>query len=130
MKKGIIYRISLPNEIYRTDTAPKIVVPGIKGDLSVLVARAPTSVLLRNGMVRILDEADKVTGRYFVKGGIADIARNRCAVSTEEVTAFDDITAEQAAAKRDAAACERDKASYPACRLFGISEEDRFQEDE
>lgn len=74
MEKGIIFRISRPYKVYRTAMAPKIVVPGVKGDLTVLVDRAPTLVQLRNGLVQVLDKADKVTERYFIKGGIADIA--------------------------------------------------------
>ena len=112
MEKGIIFRISRPYKIYRTSMAPKVVVPGVKGDLTVLIDRAPTLVQLRNGLVQILDKSDKVVERYFVKGGIADIARNRCAISTEKVVAYENTSVEKATAKRDAAIYDEDKAYY------------------
>ena len=112
MEKGIIFRISRPYKVYRTAMAPKIVVPGVKGNLTVLVDRAPTLVQLRNGLVQVLDKADKVTERYFIKGGIADIARNRCAISTEKVVAYENTDVEKATAKRDAAIYDEDKAYY------------------
>ena len=114
MEKGIIFRISRPYKIYRTSMAPKVVVPGVKGDLTVLVDRAPTLVQLRNGngLVQILDKSDKVVERYFIKGGIADIARNRCAISTEKVVAYENTSIEKATIKRDAAIYDEDKAYY------------------
>lgn len=110
--EGIIFRISRPYKIYRTSMAPKVVVPGVKGDLTVLVDRAPTLVQLRNGLVQILDKSDKVVERYFIKGGIADIARNRCAISTEKVVAYENTSIEKATAKRDEAIYDEDKAYY------------------
>lgn len=112
MEKGIIFRISRPYKIYRTSMAPRIVVPGIKGDLTVMVDRAPTLVQLRNGLVQVLDKANNVTERYFIKGGIADIARNRCAISTEKVVAYENIGIEKATEKRDSAIHEEDKIYY------------------
>ena len=112
MEKGIIFRISRPYKIYRTSMAPKVVVPGVKGDLTVLVDRAPTLVQLRNGLVQILDKSDKVVERYVIKGGIADIARNRCAISTEKVVAYENTSIEKATIKRDAAIYDEDKAYY------------------
>lgn len=80
--------------------------------MTVLVDRAPTLVQLRDGLVQVLDKADKVTERYFIKGGIADIARNRCAISTEKVVAYENTDVEKATAKRDAAIYDEDKAYY------------------
>lgn len=112
MEKGIIFRISRPYKIYRTAMAPRIVVPGAKGDLTVMTDRAPTLVELRNGLVQVLDKANNVTERYFIKGGIADIARNRCAISTEKVVAYENISIEKATAKRDSAIYDEDKDYY------------------
>lgn len=112
MEKGIIFRISRPYKIYRTMMAPKVVIPGVNGDLTVLRDRAPTLMLLKNGIVQVLDNSNKVLERYFVKGGIADIARNRCAISTEKVISFDDISLERATEKRDTAIHQEDKDFY------------------
>lgn len=112
MEKGIIFRISRPYKIYRTAMVDRVVVPAVNGDLTVLMDRAPTLALLRNGMVQVLDKANNPVERYFVKGGVADIARNRCAVSTEKVVSYDNISVERATEKRDAAIHDDDKAYY------------------
>ncbi len=112
MEKGIIFRISRPYKIYRTMLAPKVVVPGVKGDLTVIMDRAPTLMLLRNGLVQVLDHSNNVMERYFVKGGIADIARNRCAISTEKVVVYENMSIEKAKEKIEAAIHQEDKDFY------------------
>lgn len=112
MEKGIIFRISRPYKVYRTAMVNKVVVPAAKGDLTILQDRAPTLVLLRNGMVQILDKANNPTERYFIKGGVADIARDRCAISTEKVVSYDNIDLNKATEKRDAAIYDDDKEYY------------------
>lgn len=92
--------------------AQKIVVPGVNGDLTVLRDRAPTLILLRNGILQVLDAANNPVERYYVKGGIADIARNRCAVSSEKVVDCENMTLEKATEKRDAAIHQEDKDFY------------------
>lgn len=112
MEKGIIFRISRPYKVYRTAKVDKVVVPGVNGDLTVLRDRAPSLVLLRNGLLQVLDTANKPIERYFIKGGIADIAHNRCAVSTEKVVSYENIDIAKATEKRDAAVHDDDKAYY------------------
>lgn len=112
MEKGIIFRISRPYKVYRTAMVNKVVVPATKGDLTVLKDRAPTLVLLRNGMVQILDKANNPTERYFIKGGVADIARDRCAISTEKVVSYENIDLNKATEKRDSAIHNDDKEYY------------------
>lgn len=112
MEKGIIFRISRPYKIYRTAMVDKVVVPAANGDLTVLSDRAPTLALLRNGLVQVLDNGNHPVERYFIKGGIADIARDRCAISTEKVVSYDNINIARATEKRDAAIHEDDKAYY------------------
>lgn len=90
----------------------KVVVPAANGDLTVLADRAPTLALLRNGLVQVLDKGNHPVERYFIKGGIADIARDRCAISTEKVVSYDNINVARATEKRDAAIHEDDKAYY------------------
>ena len=69
-------------------------------------------LLLRNGLLQILDKNGKPIERYFVKGGVADVARNRCAVSSEKVVSFDKIDVIKAAEKRDSAILQEDKDFY------------------
>ena len=43
-------------------------------------------MLLRNGEVRLLNADNVVETRYFVKGGVADVADNVCKVSSKGVS--------------------------------------------
>ena len=108
----ITFRISRPYKIFETRAVDALVIPAMNGDLTVLPERAPTLALLTNGVVQILDENKKVVDRFFVKGGVADIARNRCAISSEKVVSFDSIDMEKALRKKEQAIHAEDKEFY------------------
>lgn len=111
-KKQIIFRLSRPFKVSRTAVVDRVQLPAVNGDITILPNRAPILLLLRNGLLQILDKDGKPTERYFVKGGVADVARNRCAVSSEKVVAFDKIDVIKAAEKRDSAILQEDKDFY------------------
>lgn len=110
--KEILFRISRPYKIYSTQKVAALVIPALKGDITILPERAPTMFLLRDGIVQILDAQLKPKEKYFVKGGLADVARNRCAISAEKVFSVDTIDIPKAERKRDAALHDEDKAFY------------------
>lgn len=110
--KEILFRISRPYKVFNTKKVAALQLPAINGDITILPDRAPTVLLLRNGVVNVLDNQLKVIESYFVKGGIADVARNRCAVSSEKVFGVDGISLERAKEKRDSALHEEDKNFY------------------
>lgn len=112
MEKEILFRISRPYKIYATKKTPAVQIPSVEGDITILTERAPTLFLLGNGVVRLLDRQGKATSSYFVKGGVADVARNRCAISSEKVVAAENIDVEKAVQKRDSAIHEEDKIFY------------------
>ena len=112
MEKGILFRISRPYKVFKTLKTAAVVLPGVKGDITIIPERAPTMILLRNGVVQILGAGNQVEDRYFIMGGVADVARNRCAVSTEKAIFFDSIDLEKAERKRDEARYDEDKAYY------------------
>ena len=111
-KKQIIFRLSRPFKVSRTAAVDRVQLPAVNGDITILPNRAPILLLLRNGLLQILDKDGKPTERYFVKGGVADVARNRCAVSSEKVVSFDKIDVIKAAEKRDSAILQEDKDFY------------------
>lgn len=108
----IIFRLSRPFKVSRTDAVDRVQLPAVDGNITILPDRAPTLILLSNGLLQILDKNGQSKERYFIKGGIADVARNRCAVSTEKVVMFDKIDIIKAAEKRDAAILDDDKQFY------------------
>lgn len=111
-KKQIIFRLSRPFKVSRTAAVDRVQLPAVNGDITILPNRAPILLLLRNGLLQILDKDGKPIERYFVKGGVADVARNRCAVSSEKVVSFDKIDVIKAAEKRDSAILQEDKDFY------------------
>jgi len=111
-KKQIIFRLSRPFKVSRTVAVDRVQLPAVNGDITILPNRAPILLLLRNGLLQILDKDGKPLERYFVKGGVADVARNRCAVSSEKVVSFDNIDIVKAAEKRDSAILQEDKDFY------------------
>lgn len=112
MAKDILFRISRPYKIFSTKKVSAVVIPAVNGNVTILPDRAPTMFLLENGIVELLDSYLKPIERLFIKGGLADVARNRCAISSEKVVSVDNINLEKAERKRDAALHEEDKAYY------------------
>ena len=112
MKNEIIFRLSRPYKISTTAAVSKVVLPAANGDITILPDRAPTLILLKGGLLQVWDKDNKPQERYFIKSGVADVARNRCAVSAEKVVPFDKIDVERAAEKRDAAIHQDDKDFY------------------
>lgn len=108
----IIFRISRPYKIYSTKKVAALQLPSVNGDITLLPDRAPTMFLLRNGIVRVLDRQLNVLESYFVKGGVADFARNRCAISSEKVFGIDKISLERAKEKMSQAIHEEDRIFY------------------
>lgn len=80
--------------------------------MTILPDRAPTLFLLHNGIVKLLDNQLKPIERYFIKGGVADVARNRCAISSEKVFSVDSADLKRAKEKRDQALHEEDRIFY------------------
>ncbi len=91
MEKHVRLKIFLPDRIYNESDVNRVVVPGEKGNLTVLPDRAPIVLSLVNGYVNVLDTHGNVTDQYFIRGGVADIADNVCTVSTEAVISEEDI---------------------------------------
>lgn len=111
-RKEIIFRLSRPFKVSRTAAVSRVQLPVVGGAVTILPDRAPTLLLLTNGVLQILDREGKPLERFFIKGGVADVARNRCAVSTEKVVSFDKIDLLRATEKRDEAILPEDKTFY------------------
>ena len=112
MLKEILFRISRPYKVFSTKKVAAVQIPAANGDVTILPDRAPTLFLLRNGVVKLLDNQLKTVERYFIKGGLADVARNRCAISSEKVFSVDGADLARAKGKRDTALHEEDRVFY------------------
>jgi F-type H+-transporting ATPase subunit epsilon len=74
------------------------VVPGTEGDLGILPGHAKLVTSLRGGLVDIY-EAGKITDRFFVTGGFAEVTESRCSVLADEIIRQADIDPAAAQAK-------------------------------
>jgi len=68
-----------PEKLLVSQSVDMVVIPGSEGDVGVLQEHSPMITLLRGGEV-ILYEGDRVTARYFVTGGFAEITETRVTV--------------------------------------------------
>jgi len=94
--ESINLTITLPHKALPTEEVVRVVIPAVEGNLTVLYNRAPTTILLTNGIIDILDEHNESVKKYFIKGGVANIAANNCVINTEKVIAFEDINTARA----------------------------------
>ena len=108
----VVLKISRPVSEFPEVKAAKIIVPAAAGDLTVLPDRAPTYLLLRNGQVKALDADNHIVRRFFVHGGVTDIAQDVCRVEAEIVHAYDDMTLEEAKQCYEKAATDEIKDYY------------------
>ena len=93
-----------------------VVVPGSEGDLAAMPGHAPMIVLLRGGVVS-LHQGGQVTDRFFVAGGFAEIAPERCTILADSAVPVDRLSrADGEARLRDAERAYEaaDKSDVPA----------------
>ena len=68
-----------PEKLLVSQAVDMVVIPASEGDIGVLPEHSPMIVLLRGGEV-ILYEGERITSRYFVTGGFAEITEERVTV--------------------------------------------------
>ena len=88
--QSVQLKIVLPHKVLPVQAVARVTVPAAKGNLTVIPDRAPTTLMLTNGVLNILSETGESLSKYFIKGGVANIAADECVVMTEK--AVKDIT--------------------------------------
>ncbi len=96
-----------------------VVIPGTEGDIGVLPGHAKLITGLRGGLVDIY-ESGKISARYFVSGGFAEVTESRCAVLADAIVPQEQL--DEAAAQ---AALAEAKAAYDA---VDIHDTDAYRE--
>lgn len=81
---SIELQINLPDRRVPVQKADKVVLPIFNGNLTVIDGRAPTMQLLDAGVISLLDENNLSTHKWFINGGVADIAEDKCHIAAEE----------------------------------------------
>ena len=82
---SILLKIHTPSKKVLEKTVAKVSIPAYNGDLTVLINRAPSEILLKSGKVAILSENAEVLEEYQIGEGIADIAGNTCTIFTTDI---------------------------------------------
>jgi len=85
MSGEILLKIYVPSKKILEKKVEKVSIPAAGGDLTVLIGRAPSEILLKSGSVRILGKNAEISEEYQIGPGIADIAGNVCNIYTESV---------------------------------------------
>ncbi|MBR1605984.1 MAG: F0F1 ATP synthase subunit epsilon [Alphaproteobacteria bacterium] len=99
--QAIQLKIILPHKVLPTQAVARVIVPATKGNLTVIPDRAPTTLMLTNGVINILSETGESLDKYFVKGGVANIAADECVVMTEKALHLKEIDAQALTALRE-----------------------------
>lgn len=85
MALDIALKIFIPEKLAVDKKVYRAVLPSDGKTLTVIKGRAPTLMVVDAGLVRILDESERVIEEYYVSGGAADIKEDTCTVLTEAV---------------------------------------------
>ena len=97
MAESIRLQIFTPEKTALDKAVCRVVLPYGKINLTIIPERAPTSLVLHAGPVKILDAQNQLSDLYFIDGGVADVAQNLCKISVRHLIRRQDISAQQAA---------------------------------
>jgi F-type H+-transporting ATPase subunit epsilon len=94
----VTFLLVLPHRELVVADCDMVVVPGSEGDFGVLPGHIPMITAVRPGVIELYDD-NKVTARYMVAGGFAEVTGERCTVLAEEAAPLAEMTGEQLAAR-------------------------------
>jgi F-type H+-transporting ATPase subunit epsilon len=92
----ISLEIISPEKLLLARPVDMVVIPGTEGDLGILPGHSKLITGLRGGLVDIYENG-KITDRFFVSGGFAEITEEHCAVLADDITKQSDLNANVAA---------------------------------
>jgi F-type H+-transporting ATPase subunit epsilon len=91
----VTVEIITPEKLLFRKETELAVIPGSEGDIAAMPGRAPLMLTLRGGTVSFY-EGDKITEQFFVGGGFADMAGDRCTVLADAAVPVAEISTETA----------------------------------
>jgi F-type H+-transporting ATPase subunit epsilon len=93
----VALEIISPEKLLLARAVDMVVIPGTDGDLGILPGHSKLMTGLRGGLVDIY-EAGRITDRFFITGGFAEVTEERCAVLADSITRQADLNSAAAAA--------------------------------
>jgi F-type H+-transporting ATPase subunit epsilon len=85
-----------PEKLLVSKQVDMVVIPGTEGDLGILEGHSKLITSLRGGLVDLY-ESQKITDRFFVTGGFAEVTEDRCSVLADSITRQADLNPDTAA---------------------------------
>lgn len=95
----VSYKLVQPEKTVYEGKAWGVVLPAGETNLTVISGRAPSLVLLEDGLLRIVDESGKPQKSFLVRKGMASIADDFCLVASETILPADGISLDEALEK-------------------------------
>jgi F-type H+-transporting ATPase subunit epsilon len=92
----ITLEIISPERLLLSRPVDMVVIPGTEGDLGILPGHSKLITGLRGGLVDLY-ENNKITDRFFVSGGFAEVTQDRCSVLADDITPKSDLDPQRAA---------------------------------
>ena len=114
----IALEIISPEKLLLARDVDMVVIPGTEGNLGILPGHSKLITGLRGGLVDLY-ENNKITDRFFVSGGFAEVTETHCAVLADSITRQSELDP----AKAQAALAEA-KAAYDA---VDINDQDAYR---
>ncbi len=102
MDERFSFELVTPDRLMLSTYVNMVVVPGGEGDFGVLPGHAPLISTVRPGTVNIYKD-NKISGRFFVAGGFAEVSEERCTVLAEEAVPINEIVREDVLGRIDRA---------------------------
>lgn len=96
MGLNITLQIYMPEKRVLDKKVHRVILPCMGKTLTVIEDRAPTLLPLDIGLIKILDEENKVIDEYFVANGVVDIKENTCTILTESAINRQELSLEKA----------------------------------
>jgi len=93
----ITLEIISPERLLLSRPVDMVVIPGTGGDLGILPGHSKLITGLRGGLVDLYQN-NKITDRFFVSGGFAEVTEERCSVLADDITRKADLDPQRAEA--------------------------------
>ena len=120
--QSVQLKIVLPYKVLPIKTVARVVVPAVQGNLTVIPDRAPTTLMLTNGILDILSETGVSQDKYFIMGGVVNIAADECVVMTEKAFNFNDVNIQKIASLKEEHAHELKDLGLPLDTKDSVTE--------
>ena len=96
MAEKITLKIFTPEKEFLTRKVYRVVLPYGNTGLTIIEDRAPTSLVLHDGAMHILNEDDSIADTYFLDDGVVDVAENVCKISARHIIHKSKVNLERA----------------------------------